>query len=92
MKTSFLTLVSAAAISIAGIAAGFTAELPTFVSAGLPISAVQVQLLGAANIQEQSPTPVAVVSPHQLKVLTPRTKITAATASVTAAETARSVQ
>jgi len=79
-------------ISMAGGTAGFAAELPTYEAAGLPISAMQVQVLGAANVQEQSPAQTATASPHQLRVLTPRTKITTATAAAARTETARSIR
>jgi hypothetical protein len=56
-------------------------ELPTYEANGLPISPLQVGLLGAANVQEQSPVVTAAASPHQLSVLTPRTKMTTAGAA-----------
>ena len=90
MKKTYLSIAAAAVISMAGGAAGFAAELPTYQSAGLPISAVQVQALGAANV-EQSPVTTSAASPHQLSVLTPRTKMTTATAAAARTETARSI-
>lgn len=92
MKKTPLSIAAAAVISIAGGTAGFAAELPTYESAGFPVSAVQVQVLGAANVQEQSPVPTSTASPHQLRVLTPRTKMTTATAAATRTETARSIR
>jgi len=92
VKKTPLLIAAAAVISIAGGTAGFAAELPTYESAGFPISAVQVQVLGAANVQEQSPVPTSTASPHQLRVLTPRTKMTSATAAATRTETARSIR
>ena len=89
MKKTYLSIAAAALISIAGGTAGFAAELPTYETTGLPISAVQVQVLGAAHVREQSPAPTSTASPHQLRVLTPRMKITTATART---ETARSVR
>ena len=80
MKKTTLKIAAAALISIAGGAATFAAELPTYETTGLPISAMQVQVLGAANVREQSPVLTSAASPHQLSVLTPRTKLTAATA------------
>jgi hypothetical protein len=91
VKKTYLSIAAAAAISLAGGAAGFAAELPTYQSAGLPISAVQVQVMGAANVQQQSPVQTSAASPHQLKVLTPRTKMTTATVAATRTETARSI-
>ena len=92
MKKTSLTIAAAAVISIAGGTAGFAAELPSYEAAGLPMSAVQVQVLGAANVREQSPAPSSTASPHQLRVLTPRTKITTATAAPARTETARSIR
>jgi hypothetical protein len=92
VKKTPLSIAAAAVISIAGGAAGFAAELPSYESAGFPISAVQVRVLGAANVQEQSPVPTSTASPHQLRVLTPRTKMTTATAAATRTETAPSVR
>jgi hypothetical protein len=82
-KKAFLSIATAAVISMAAATAGFAAELPTYEAAGLPISAVQVQVLGAANVRQQSPVPTSTASPHQLSVLTPRTKLKTATAAPT---------
>ena len=79
MKKITLSIAVATAILIAGGAAGFAAELPTYEAVGLPISPVQVQVLGAANVREQSPAATSTATAHQLSVLTPRTKLTAAT-------------
>ena len=83
MKKISLFIAAAAVISIAAATASFAAELPSFEAAGLPISTVQVQVLGAAGVQEQSQVTTAAVSPVQLSVLTPRAKMTAATATRT---------
>ena len=91
MKKTYLSIAAAAVISLAGGAAAFAAELPTYQSAGLPISAVQVQVMGAANVQEQSPVLTTAASPHQLSVLTPRMKMTTATVAARRTETARSI-
>jgi hypothetical protein len=80
VKKTTLKIAAAALISIAGGAVTFAAELPTYETTGLPISAMQVQVLGATNVREQSPVATSTASPHQLSVLTPRTKLTAATA------------
>ena len=70
-----LTLsIATAVISIAGGTAAFAAELPTYELTGFPISPVQLQLLGAANVGERSPTGAA--SPHQGRVLTARPGLT----------------
>jgi len=63
----------------AASAAG-AAELPAYEKAGLPVSAVQVQVLGAENVQEASPVAMS-ATPVQLGVLTPRSRITTAQSS-----------
>ena len=88
MKKTSLSI-AAAAVLIAAGAAGFAAELPSYEATGMPISAVQVRVLGAANVQQQSPVSTSTVTPLQLSVLTPRTKMTTATAGKT--ETGRSI-
>jgi hypothetical protein len=84
--------ITAAAVLIAGGTAAFAAELPTYESTGLPISAVQVRVLGAANVQQQAPVPASMVTPVQRSVLTPRTKITTATVAPARAETVGSIR
>ncbi len=91
MKKTSLSI-AAAAVLIAGGTAGFAAELPTYEVTGLPISPVQVQVLGAANVREQSPVSTSAASPHQLSVLTPRAKMTTATVAPTRTETGRSIR
>ena len=83
MKKTYLSIAAAAQISIAGATAGFAAELPTYEAKGMPISTVQVRVLGAANVQEQSPVATNTATAHQLSVLTPRTTRTAETAAPT---------
>ncbi|QOZ37175.1 hypothetical protein [Bradyrhizobium sp. CCBAU 53421] len=72
----------AATFVIANATAASAAERPTFEAAGLPISPVQAAVLGAANVREQAPVAATSATPHQLNVLTPRSKITTARASV----------
>ena len=72
MQKTYLSIAAAALISIAGATAGFAAELPSYETKGLPISAAQVGVLGAADVREQSPVLTATASPHQLGVLTQR--------------------
>lgn len=66
------------------------AELPRFEAAGLPISSVQAQLLGAANVQEQSPALAErpVLAPHQAAVLAPRTLEVARATAITSRKVA----
>ena len=80
MKKTYRSI-AAAAISSAGATVGFAAELPSYETKGLPISAVQVSVLGAADVREQSPALTSVATAHQLSVLTPRTTRTAETAA-----------
>jgi hypothetical protein len=81
VQKTYLSLAAAALISIAGATAGFAAELPAYETSGLPISAVQLRVLGAVGVREQSPALTSTATPHQLSVLTPRTTRTAATAA-----------
>jgi hypothetical protein len=55
VKKTYLSIAAAAVISIAGAAASIAAELPTYEANGFPISPVQVGVLGAAKVREQSP-------------------------------------
>jgi hypothetical protein len=80
VKKSYLSIATAA-LSIVGATAGFAAELPSYETKGLPISAVQVRVLGAAGVREQSPALTSAATAHQLSVLTPRTRRTAETAA-----------
>ena len=83
MQKTYLSIAAAAALSIAGITAGFAAELPSYEAKGLPISAVQVRVLGAADVRQQSPALTSTATAHQLSVLTPRKTRTAETAAPT---------
>jgi hypothetical protein len=55
-------------------------ELPSYEKAGLPVSAVQLQVLGAENVAQAAPAPTS-ATPLQLSVLTPRGKIKTAQGS-----------
>jgi hypothetical protein len=81
MKMKKISLSIAAAISMAGSTIAFAAELPTYEVAGFPVSPVQARLMGAGNVEEQSPASAVAITPHQLSVLTPRPKLTTATAA-----------
>ena len=74
MKKISLSIAAAAMLVTTGAGA---AELPTYEKAGLPVSSVQVQVLGAENVQEAAPV-ATTISPVQLSVLTPRSRITTA--------------
>jgi hypothetical protein len=82
LKKIDLSIAAAAVILLAGGTAGFAAELPSYGANGFPISPVQVRVLGAANVREQSVAPSSTVTPVQLSVLTPRAKTTAAVRTV----------
>ena len=80
VTVSTLIVAAVAAISIAGATAGFAGQLPSYEARGFPISPVQAVLLGAADVREQPSASTIAASPHQLSVLTPHRKLTAATA------------
>jgi hypothetical protein len=82
-----LSVAGAAVLAMTAATSGFAAELPGYEAAGLPISAVQAQLLGAANVREQSPVATSAASPHQLSVLTARSQLTTTTAAQGRTET-----
>jgi hypothetical protein len=89
VKQTYLSI-AAAALSIMGTTAGFAAELPTYETKGLPISAAQVGMLGAADVQERSPVQTSTATAHQLSVLTPRA--TTRTAETAAPTTGRAIR
>jgi hypothetical protein len=74
-------LVMAATVVLVPIAAAASAaELPSYELAGFPINQHQWSDVGSANIKEQSPSPSLTMagmpaSPHQVSVLTPRSRI-----------------
>lgn len=76
MKTISLSVASAAVFAATAVTTAFAAELPTYEKAGFPISAVQLQVLGAANVRQQDQAPASAISPHQLRVLNPRSNRT----------------
>nr|WP_249150234.1 hypothetical protein [Bradyrhizobium sp. JYMT SZCCT0180] len=64
-------------LAITAAGGAVAAELPSYEKAGLPVSAVQLQVMGAENVQQASPATTS-VTPVQLSVLTPRSKIATA--------------
>ena len=76
-----LVLFAAVAVVIlegANVAAA--AELPTYELMGLPITPVQISVVGSTHVQEVSPVPTLTVggmpaSPHQIAVLKARKNI-----------------
>jgi hypothetical protein len=78
-----MSIAAVAAFSMAAANVAFAAELPSYEASGLPISAVQLRVLGGANVREQSPAATATLTPVQLSVLTPRKKLKTATVAPT---------
>lgn len=79
MKKLLLFGAVPALFSVVGAAA---AELPTFEQIGLPVTAHQVAVLGAAKAQERAPAPSLTygsmpASPHQIAVLAARPRASA---------------
>ena len=77
MKKISLSIATVAMVAMSAVTGAIAAELPTYEKAGLPVSAVQLQVLGAENVQEATPVATS-ITPVQLSVLTPRHKITTA--------------
>ncbi|MEH2486919.1 hypothetical protein [Bradyrhizobium sp. AZCC 2230] len=74
-----LLMIAVAGAMIASTASAFAGELPSYEVNSFPISAMQVQVLGGAGVQEQSTAPAMIVagmpaSPAQISVLSPRVK------------------
>ena len=92
VKKISMSIAAVAALSVSAASVAFAAELPSYETSGLPISAVQLRVLGAENVQQASPVQTSAASPHQLSVLTPRTKLTTATVAPTRTETGRSIR
>ncbi|MCA6113583.1 hypothetical protein J6524_01380 [Bradyrhizobium sp. WSM 1738] len=89
MNKISLSIAAAAMIAMSAASGAVAAELPTYERAGLPVSAVQVQVLGAENVQEAAPVATS-ATPVQLSVLNSRSKIT--TAQGRSETTGRAVQ
>jgi hypothetical protein len=77
VKKISLSIAAATVLAMTVASGAVAGELPTYEKAGLPVSAAQLQVLAAENVQEASPVATS-VSPVQLSVLTPRNKITTA--------------
>jgi len=79
-RSAFLIAAAFLTLGIAGATAG---ELPSYDVAGLPISPLQMSVLGTSGaVQEHLATPAPMiegmpVSPHQIAVLGQRTRTTA---------------
>jgi hypothetical protein len=77
VKKISLSIATVAVLAMTAVTGAVAAELPTYEKAGLPVSAVQLQVLGAENVQEATPVATS-ITPVQLSVLTRRKKITTA--------------
>ena len=73
MKKISLALTAAAVLAMTAVTGAVAAELPSYEKAGLPVSAVQLQVMGAEGVSEAQPVAVS-ATPVQLSVLTPRHK------------------
>jgi len=74
-----LSMIAVAGAMIVSGASAFAGELPSYEVKSFPISAAQVQLLGAADVSEQTAAPTLTVagmpaSPAQIAVLMPHAK------------------
>jgi Tfp pilus assembly PilM family ATPase len=77
VKKISLSIATVAVLAMTAVTGAVAAELPTYEKAGLPVSAVQLQVLGAENVQEATLVATS-ITPVQLGVLTRRKKITTA--------------
>ena len=73
MKKISVSFAAAAVLAMTAASCAFAAELPSYGKAGLPISAVQLQVMGAEGVSEAPPVAMS-ASPVQVSVLTPRHK------------------
>lgn len=64
--------IAAAVLAIASSTATFAAELPAYEANGIPVSPVQVRVLGATHVEQQVTAPATSVTALQASVLTPR--------------------
>ena len=80
MNKISLSLAAAAVLATTVVTGAVAAELPSYEKAGLPVSAVQLQVMGAEGVSEQAPVTTS-ATPVQLSVLTPRHKTKTADAS-----------
>jgi hypothetical protein len=74
VKKISLSFAAAAVLAMTAMTGAVAAELPSYEKAGLPVSAVQLQVIGAEGVSEAPPAALS-ATPVQLSVLTPRHKI-----------------
>lgn len=80
MSTLQRISISAVTILVLGTVRVSAGGLPKYEVGGLPISSVQIAVLGSDRVQEQSPTPTLILngmpaSPLQIAVLHRQTKL-----------------
>jgi hypothetical protein len=80
MKRLVLFVALATVIANGIDVAAAAAELPTYESAGFPITALEVSVMGSAHVQEAPSVPSLTLggmpaSPHQIEVLTARNRV-----------------
>jgi predicted component of type VI protein secretion system len=73
VKKISLSVAAAAVLAMTAVTGAVAGELPAYEKAGLPVSAVQLRVLGAENVREQAPVALS-ATPVQLIVLTQRHK------------------
>lgn len=79
MKTLTISI-TAAALTFAGATAALATELPSYEAGGIPVSPMQVSVLGAGHVEQQVTASAVSATPVQISVLTPR-KVKSATAT-----------
>jgi hypothetical protein len=80
VKTISLSIATAAMLALTAVSGTVAAELPSYEKAGLPVSAVQLQVIGAENVEQAAPVTTS-ATPVQLSVLAPRGNIKTAQGS-----------
>ena len=75
-----LVLLAAVAVVLEAANVAAAAELPSYESMGLPITGLQISVVGSTHVQEVSPNPTLTVggmpaAPHQIAVLTARRNV-----------------
>jgi hypothetical protein len=83
-RSLYLGAVAALLIHIGAVRAG---DLPAFELTDFPISPHQISVLGSAAVKEEPAAPLIMfdsmsIAPQQLVVLTPRPRVTSATANL----------
>jgi predicted component of type VI protein secretion system len=88
VKKLSVSYAAAAVLALTAVTGAVAAELPAYEKAGLPVSAVQLQVMGAEGVSE-APASAMSATPVQLSVLTPRHKTK--TAEVPSETTGRAI-